>query len=89
MKILANQKIKALFCKILLYIIGFSVFFIVFMQLGITLAALYIGIGACVMGFLIIVACYGYFKEQNEVMAAKTHVSNVMMRENYTGCFMK
>ena len=68
MKILANQKIKALFCKILLYIIGFSVFFIVFMQLGITLAALYIGIGACVMGFLIILACYGYFKEQNEIM---------------------
>ena len=36
MKILANQKIKALFCKILLYIIGFSVFFIVFMQIGAT-----------------------------------------------------
>lgn len=68
MKILANQKIKALFCKILLYIIGFSVFFIVFMQIGATLAALYIGIGACVMGFLIILACYGYFKEQNEIM---------------------
>ena len=68
MKILANQKIKALFCKILLYIIWFSVFFIVFMQLGITLAALYIGIGACVIGFLIILACYGYFKEQNEIM---------------------
>ena len=34
MKILANQKIKALFCKILLYIIGFSVFFIVFMGIG-------------------------------------------------------
>ncbi len=68
MKILANQKIKALFCKILLYIIGFSVFFIVFMQIGTTLAALYIGIGAFVMGFLIILACYGYFKEQNEIM---------------------
>ena len=68
MKILANQKIKALFCKILLYIIGFSVFFIVFMQIGATLAALYIGIGAFVMGFLIILACYGYFKEQNEIM---------------------
>ena len=68
MKILAKQKIKALFCKILLYIIGFSVFFIVFMQIGATLAALYIGIGAFVMGFLIILACYGYFKEQNEIM---------------------
>jgi len=68
MKILANQKIKALFCKILLYIIGFSVYFIVFMQIGTTLAALYIGIGAFVMGFLIILACYGYFKEQNEIM---------------------
>ena len=68
MKILANQKIKALFCKILLYIIGFSVYFIVFMQIGTTLATLYIGIGAFVMGFLIILACYGYFKEQNEIM---------------------
>ena len=68
MKILANQKIKALFCKILLYIIGFSVYFIVFMQIGTTLAALYIGIGAFVMGFLIILVCYGYFKEQNEIM---------------------
>ena len=68
MKILANQNIKALFCKILLYIIGFSVFFIVFMQIGTTLATLYIGIGAFVMGFLIILACYGYFKEQNEIM---------------------
>ncbi len=68
MKILANQNIKALFCKILLYIIGFSVFFIVFMQIGTTLAARYIGIGAFVMGFLIILACYGYFKEQNEIM---------------------
>ncbi len=68
MKILGNQKIKALFCKILLYIIGFSVYFIVFMQIGTTLATLYIGIGAFVMGFLIILACYGYFKEQNEIM---------------------
>ena len=68
MKILANRKIKALFYKILLYVMGFSLFFIVFIQLGIAQAALYIGGGAMGMGGLIIVSCYGYFKEQNEIM---------------------
>ena len=68
MKILANRKIKALFYKILLYVMGFSLFFIVFIQLGIAQAALYIGGGAMGMGGLIILSCYGYFKEQNEIM---------------------
>lgn len=68
MKILANRKIKALFYKILLYVMGFSLFFIVFIQLGIAQAALYIGGGAMGMGGPIIVSCYGYFKEQNEIM---------------------
>ena len=68
MKILANRKIKALFYKILLYVMGFSLFFIVFIQLGIAQAALYIGGGAMGMGGLIIMSCYGYFKEQNEIM---------------------
>lgn len=68
MKILANRKIKALFYKILLYVMGFSLFFIVFIQLGIAQAALYIGGGAMGMGGLIIMSRYGYFKEQNEIM---------------------
>ena len=68
MKILANRKIKALFYKILLYVMGFSLFFIVFIQLGIAQAALYIGGGAMGMGGLIIMSCYGYFKEENEIM---------------------
>ena len=68
MKILANRKIKALFYKILLYVMGFSLFFIVFILLGIAQAALYIGGGAMGMGGLIIMSCYGYFKEQNEIM---------------------
>ena len=68
MKILANRKIKALFYKILLYVMGFSLFFIVFILLGIAQAALYNGGGAMGMGGLIIMSCYGYFKEQNEIM---------------------
>lgn len=68
MKILANRKIKALFYKILLCIMGFSLFLAVFLLLGLRHAALYIGISAWGMGILIMASCYGYFKEQNEIM---------------------
>ena len=68
MKILANRKIKALFYKILLCIMGFSLFLAVFLQLGLRHTALYIGISAWGMGSLIMASCYGYFKEQNEIM---------------------
>ena len=68
MKILSNRKIKALFYRILLYIIGFSLLFAVVIQTGLRQGALYIGISVWVMGFLITAACYGYFKEQNEIM---------------------
>ncbi len=67
MKILANQKIKALFYRILLYVIGFSVLFEIFVQLGLKQPAFY-GISTLVLGGLITGACYGYFREQNERM---------------------
>lgn len=68
MKILANRKIKALFYKILLYITGFLLLFIVFMWLGSKWAVPAAGTAAVCMGILILSACYGYFKEQNEIM---------------------
>ncbi len=68
MKILANHKIKALFYKILLSIIGFSLLFAAFMWLEPRKTVFYMGISALSMGFLIIAACYGYFKEQNNIM---------------------
>lgn len=68
MKIFANRKIKALFYRILLYMIGFLLLFAVFIQLKLRQSALCIGISALVMAFLIMAACYGYFKEQNEIM---------------------
>lgn len=68
MKILANRKIKALFYKILLYNTGFLLLFIVFMWLGPKWAVPAAGTAAVCMGILILSACYGYFKEQNEIM---------------------
>lgn len=70
MKILANQKIKELFYKILLYITGFLLLFLVFLWLGQKWAAPAVGIAALCMAILILAACYGYFKEQNAVMEA-------------------
>lgn len=70
MKILANQKIKELFYKILLYITGFLLLFLVFLGLGQKWAAPAVGIAALCMAILILAACYGYFKEQNAVMEA-------------------
>ena len=67
-KILANGKIKALLDRILLCMAGFAVLFIVCMVFEPEGAALYIGISALFMGVLIMAACYGYFKEQDEIL---------------------
>lgn len=67
-KILANGKIKALLDRILLCMAGFAVLFIVCMVFEPEGAALYIGISALFMGALIMAACYGYFKEQDEIL---------------------
>lgn len=68
MKIIANPKIKALFDKILLYITGFLLFFMVLLWLRPQWAVPAVGIAALFMGTLIMAACYGYFMEQNEIM---------------------
>ncbi len=68
MKILENQKIRALFYKILLYILFFLLISAAAMIFLKEHTAFYIWISALAMSILILAACYGYFKEQNEIM---------------------
>lgn len=67
-KILANQKIKALFYQILLCMTGFALFSAALLRLEPKQTAHYIAVSALLMGFLILTACYRYFKEQDEIM---------------------
>ncbi|MDO4305863.1 MAG: HAMP domain-containing sensor histidine kinase [Eubacteriales bacterium] len=68
MKILANRKIKSLFYKILMCMLTFIVVSVLFMVFELNNAALYILLCALAMCIVIMVVCYGYFKEQNEIM---------------------
>lgn len=68
MKILANRKIKALFCKILACILVFALASVSFMVFGPPDAARYILLCALAMGIVILIVCYGYFKDQNRIM---------------------
>lgn len=72
MKILANRKVRRLFDKILLFTIGFSLLLFVFVRFGQGWAAAVAGLAGLCMGALIMTACYGYFKEQNEIMEQAT-----------------
>lgn len=75
MKILANRKIKGLFCKITASIAAFLFASVSLLVLGAHFAALGILLGTVIMGAAILAFCYGYFKEQNELM--ETAVSRV------------
>lgn len=68
MKILANRKIKALFYKIMVCMLIFIVFSVSFMMFELNNAELYILLCALFMCIAIMVTCYRYFKEQNEIM---------------------
>lgn len=68
MRILANKKIKAMFCKIISCILIFTVFSVAFLFFEIDNAAFYILQCALVMCIANLAACYGYFIEQNEIM---------------------
>ncbi len=68
MKILANRKIKALFCKIVACILVFALISVSFIVFGVHDAALYILLCALAMGIVILIVCYGYFKKQNRIM---------------------
>ncbi len=68
MRILADKKIKALFCKILICMLLFTLPAVAFLFLEISNAAVCILLCALVMCMVILVVCYGYFREQNEIM---------------------
>lgn len=68
MKILANRKIKLLFIEILACIAVFVAAALVLMRLSFLPAALAIFICALCMALVILLLCYGYFKEQNRTI---------------------
>ena len=68
MRILANRKIKSLFCKILICILVFLLLSAAFILMKLNNAAFYILLCALVMCIAILAVCYRYFIEQNEIM---------------------
>ncbi len=68
MRILVNKEIKFLFCKLLIGILIFTLLSVAFLFFGISNAAFYILLCALVMCIVILMACYGYFREQDEIM---------------------
>lgn len=68
MRILANKKIKSLFCINLICILIFSLLSVAFIVFELNNGAFYILLCALVMCIVILAACYGYFREQNEIM---------------------
>ncbi len=68
MRILANRKIKSLFCKIVICIWIFTLLSVAFLFFEISNVAFYILACALVMCMVIMVVCYGYFREENEIM---------------------
>ena len=68
MKILVNKKIKSLFCKITACIMLFTLSATLLTIFEIRPTVLVIFLCMIGMGIAIVVFCYGYFKEQNEIM---------------------
>ncbi len=68
MKILANRKIKSLFVGILSCIMVFILIAAALVIFDIRNAEYYIITGGVCMGILILLRCYGYFKEQHKIM---------------------
>jgi len=68
MRILKNKKIEALFCKILTGILVFTLLSAAFLLFKVNNASFYILLCALVMCMVILAVCYGYFREQDEIM---------------------
>lgn len=68
MKLLANKKIKSLFCRLLLSMGLFVIFSSVILFFKTGRAALLILACALCMGLAMLAAVYGYFREQNQIM---------------------
>jgi len=99
MKILANRKIKFLFCSILSCILVFVLISTVLVNLDVRNTVYYIIFCSVCMGAAILLFCYGYFKEQHKIMenaisqiifpGTKKLPLNVTMKASYTDCSMK
>lgn len=68
MKILANRKIKGLFLRVLLGTLAFTLLSVSFVILNLEDAAIYILFCSIVIMIAVLVFCFLYFREQNEIM---------------------
>lgn len=68
MRILANRRIKHLFCWLLLIVVGFSVISVAVVSLKPNHGALYVLTCAICMGALVFAVLYHYFSEQDRIM---------------------
>jgi signal transduction histidine kinase len=68
MKILANKKIKSLFCRVLIYILIFIVISVTLMNFQFRNGTLYLFLCSLCMVLAILIACYQYFKEQYKII---------------------
>lgn len=68
MKILADKKIKVLFCKMVVFILGYVLLASLFIILNIDYMMIYLLLCAGGMGIAILGSCYVYFKKQDEIM---------------------
>lgn len=68
MKILANRKIKGLFLRVLLGTLAFTLLSVSFVILNLEGAAIYILFCSIVIMIAVLVFCFLYFREQNEIM---------------------
>lgn len=67
MKILANKKLKELFYSILFCILGFTLLAVFFLITGAEHKAVYL-LGFPAMGLAVLLFCFRYFREENEIM---------------------
>ena len=68
MKILANRKIKYLFDGIIFCVLGFVLISAALVSLNVKNVEDYIIVCGVCMGAVILLLCYGYFREQHKIM---------------------
>ena len=68
MRIFANRKIQFLFGGILFCVLGFVLIAAALVRLHVKNAADYIIVCGLCMGAVILLLCYGYFREQHKIM---------------------
>ncbi len=68
MKILTNKRIKALFLRIVLCVLAFTLLSVSFVALNLKDAAIYVLLCSVAMAIAVLAACFLYFREQNKIM---------------------